>query len=76
MGTQRTNRSTNVNAGVALSGEQAKARLQAKGLTLREFAHKHGLSYRVVSEVVRGVNKARFGEGHRAAVALGMKAGA
>lgn len=76
MGTQRVNRSTNVSGGVALTGEQAKARLQAKGLTLREFAQRHNLNYRVVSEVVRGVNKGRFGEGHRAAVALGMKAAA
>lgn len=75
MGTPAMNRSTNVGS-KALTGEQAKARLQAKGQTLREFAERHGLNYRVVSEVVRGVNKGRFGEGHKAAVALGMKAGA
>lgn len=59
----------------ALSPEQAKARVYEKGMTLKEFARRHQLSYRTVSEVVRGVNKGLFGEGHRAAVALGMKRG-
>lgn len=58
-----------------LNGEQAKERVYAKGMTLRQFATEHGLTYRVVSEVIRGVNKGLFGEGHRAAVALGMKRG-
>jgi gp16 family phage-associated protein len=58
-----------------LSGEEAKRRVHEKGETLREFAKRLGLNYRTVSEVVRGVNKARNGEGHRAAVALGMKRG-
>lgn len=62
--------------GQVLTADQAKARVQAKGLTLTEFARRHNLKYRTVSEVVRGVNKGLFGEGHRAAVALGMKRGA
>lgn len=72
MSTGQVKKSTNA-IGLALTGEQAKERLRLKGLTLREFAKRHGLNYRTVSEVVRGVNKGCFGEGHRAAVALGMK---
>lgn len=52
---------------------QAKQELQAKGVTLTEFAAKNGFKYRTVSEVVRGVNKGLYGEGHRVAVALGIK---
>ncbi|MBK1613346.1 hypothetical protein CKO44_07665 [Rubrivivax gelatinosus] len=59
--------------GRGLSGQEAKARVYKGGETLREWAKRHGLSYRTVSEVVRGVNKGLYGEGHRAAVALGMK---
>lgn len=47
--------------------------LQEKGVTLRQFAEKHNLHYRTVSEVVRGVNKGLYGEGHKVAVAFGMK---
>ncbi len=61
------------NAGQRLTPEQAKARLQQQGVTLTEFAKKKGLNYRTVSEVIRGVNKGLRGEGHRAAVALGIK---
>lgn len=59
-----------------LTAEEAKAAVYAKGMTLKQFADKHNLPYRTVSEVVRGVNKGLFGQGHRAAVALGMKRGA
>lgn len=51
----------------------AKAALQAKGVTLKEFAERNNFKYRTVSEVVRGVNKGLYGEGHRVAVALGVK---
>lgn len=63
---------TNVSSRV-LSGEQAKTRIYGMGKTLVQFAKENGLSYRVVSEVIRGVNKGLYGEGHRAAKALGMK---
>ena len=51
----------------------AKAALQAGGVTLTEFARRNNFKYRTVSEVVRGVNKGLYGEGHRVAVALGIK---
>lgn len=58
---------------VTKSPEAAKQALRAKGVTLREFAANGGFKYRTVSEVVRGVNKGLYGEGHRVAVALGIK---
>lgn len=68
-------RTTNVNRSEKiLTPEQAKQRLYARGVTLTQFAQRHGFKYRTVSEVVRGVNKGLYGEGHRVAVALGIKA--
>ncbi len=51
----------------------AKRTLQMQGITLSEFARLHGFKYRTVSEVIRGVSKGLYGEGHRVAVALGLK---
>lgn len=62
------------NGGV-LTAEDAKKRIYEKGLTLKQFATLKGFAYRTVSDVVRGVNKGMYGEGHRVAVALGMKRG-
>lgn len=53
--------------------DSAKQALYAKGVTLREFAKRNNFKYRTVSEVVRGVNKGLYGEGHKVAVALGLK---
>lgn len=72
MSKQLVRKSTNVTS-ICLSAEQAKQRLQDQGMTLRKFAEERHLTYRTVSEVIRGVNKGTYGEGHRAAVALGMK---
>jgi gp16 family phage-associated protein len=59
--------------GTAKTPEAAKQDLYARGVTLRDFAKEKGFKYRTVSEVVRGVNKGLYGEGHRVAVALGIK---
>lgn len=59
--------------GAAISPESAKQALYARGVTLKQFASTHGFKYRTVSEVVRGVNKGLYGEGHKVAVALGIK---
>lgn len=61
------------NSSVTKTPEAAKQDLRAQGVTLREFAKTRGFKYRTVSEVVRGVNKGLYGEGHRVAVALGIK---
>ena len=55
------------------TAEAAKQALYSKGETLTQFALKNGFKFRTVSEVVRGVNKGLYGEGHRVAVALGIK---
>ncbi len=47
----------------ALSAEEAKAKVYERGMTLKQFAEKHRLRYRTVSEVIRGVNKGIYGEG-------------
>jgi len=67
-------RATSVDAG-PLTADQAKQAVYERGMTLKEFAKRRGLKYRTVSDVIRGVNKGLFGEGHKAAVALGMKRG-
>ena len=58
----------------AKSPAEAKQLLQQKGITLKQFAMMHKFGYRTVSEVVRGVNKGLYGEGHKVAVAFGLKA--
>lgn len=62
-----------VSAGAVKTPETAKKALQNSGVTLKTFAKQNGFKYRTVSEVVRGVNKGLYGEGHRVAVALGIK---
>lgn len=58
---------------VPLSGEEVKTRMREQGTSLKEWARKHGYSYDTVSCVVRGINRATYGQGHRIALALGMK---
>ena len=55
------------------TAQDAKAQLQANGVTLKQFSVAYGFDYRTVSEVVRGVNKGLYGEGHKVAVAFGLK---
>jgi gp16 family phage-associated protein len=71
MTTKRPKKSTSVHP--PLTPEMAKQRLYAEGITLTQFARQHGFKYRTVSEVIRGVNKGMYGEGHKVAVALGIK---
>ncbi len=56
-----------------LSGDEVKTRLHERGESLKSWAAKHGFKYGTVSQVVRGLNRANYGLGHRIAVALGMK---
>lgn len=59
--------------GAVKTPDSAKKALYAEGVTLKSFAEQNGFKYRTVSEVVRGVNKGLYGEGHKVAVALGLK---
>ena len=58
-----------------LTREEARAQLIARGISVQDFAKKHGLSPTAVYKALYGLGKGRRGESHRAAVALGIKAG-
>lgn len=59
-----------------LKSEEVKSQLREKfGLTLKEWSSRSGYPYGTVSNVVRGINRATYGLGHRIAVDLGMKRG-
>jgi len=51
----------------------ARANLFANGVTVQDFCQKHGLSYNAVMAVLHGRSRAIRGEGHKAAVLLGLK---
>ncbi len=59
----------------SLSAEEVKTRLREQGKTLKQWAQERNYPYATVSNVVRGVNRASFGMGHRIAVELGLKRG-
>lgn len=53
--------------------EQAKAKLRAKGITIKAWAEVNGFPLRSVRAVLSGHNKGNYGRAHEIAVALGMK---
>lgn len=59
--------------GRELTAAEVKTQLRERGETLKSWAEKKGYPYDTVSQVVRGVNRATFGMGHRIAVELGLK---
>lgn len=56
-----------------MTPDQVKARFEREGKTFAEWAKEKGFEYRTVIAVVNGVNKGRYGEAHKVAVALGLK---
>lgn len=56
-----------------MTADQAKAALRRSGVTLRDFAQRHGFPVAQVYAVVNGRVKGTRGQGHQIAVALGMK---
>lgn len=58
---------------VSQARERAKERLIADGLTVTAWALKHQLNPATVYQVLSGRSKGLVGEGHRAAVLLGIK---
>lgn len=58
-----------------LTREQAFDALLRRGETVAAFARRNGLPASAVYRVLYGTNKGRHGNSHRAAVALGIKAG-
>ena len=64
-----------VEALVALSSDEVKVALERRGLSIRSWAEAHGFPPASVHRVVSGRCRARYGTGHRIAVALGLKLG-
>lgn len=57
------------------TAEQARADLERKGVAISVWARAHGLKIWAVRDVLRGHHKQMRGDGHKAAVLLGMKEG-
>lgn len=57
------------------SRQEAKAWLQAQGISIAEFARDHGLDEATTYQVLSGAKKGLRGKAHNAALALGIKAG-
>ena len=58
-----------------MSPQQAKAALVRKGMSAADLARQKNFSLHLVYAVLSGRSKALRGEGHRIAVALGIKDG-
>jgi len=54
---------------------EAVADLRKRGLSISSWARRHGVSRLAAWGVLRGSNKGSYGDGHRAAVLLGIKEG-
>ena len=48
--------------------------MAARGVTIRAFARQHGVSYKTVMNVLSGRAQCRYGNSHRIAILLGLKA--
>lgn len=55
--------------------EEVKADLAARGITVRAWSRANGVSEAIVHGLLSGRRKGRYGQAHRAAVLLGLKAG-
>ena len=56
-----------------MNGQQAKRKIWKEGSTLKAWAVQNGYSPRLVSDVVRGVNRGNYGKGYEITVKLGMR---
>ncbi|MEE3912487.1 DNA-binding protein [Pseudomonas viridiflava] len=57
------------------SPQEAKLWLRAQGISVTEFARDHGLDLGTTYQVLAGRKKGLRGKAHKAAIALGIKAG-
>lgn len=57
-----------------MTAEQVKAKFEAEGLSIAEWARARGYKLRTVYGVLSGRTKCQRGLGHQIAVDLGMKA--
>lgn len=56
-----------------LTPAQVKSRLAEAGCTITAWAAANGYERELVSRVLCGLTKAKYGKGHEVAVALGLK---
>jgi gp16 family phage-associated protein len=57
------------------TGEEVRQELERDGISLKEWCDAHAVSYDVARGVISGRIKAKRGQAHVIAVALGMKSG-
>lgn len=55
------------------TADQVKQSLYKQGLTVKQWAKDNGYKPHQVYRVLRGENKALYGQGHEIAVAIGLK---
>jgi gp16 family phage-associated protein len=55
------------------TSDQVKAEFRKKGVTIDEWAKKHGFKTQAVYIVIAGKAKCYYGNAHKIAVALGLK---
>lgn len=55
--------------------EQVLADFKAAGISISEWARANNFTRMVVVDLLRGQRQGKYGEGHRCAVALGLKDG-
>lgn len=55
--------------------DEVRREFREAGVSVAEWARTHGFNRMTVVDLLRGTCKGNFGESHRAAVALGLKAG-
>jgi gp16 family phage-associated protein len=54
--------------------QQARQWFITHGISISAWCREHGLSRHTVNDLLRGKQQGRYGQAHRAAVALGLKA--
>jgi gp16 family phage-associated protein len=57
----------------AAQRHKIRAELDAKGITLKALCQQKNASYQAARDLLCGRTKGRWGEAHKAAVALGLK---
>lgn len=57
------------------SAAEVRREFRESGISISEWARVHGFSRMAVVDVLREVRVGNYGEAHRVAVALGLKAG-
>ncbi|GMV76457.1 MAG: hypothetical protein AMXMBFR78_34060 [Rubrivivax sp.] len=56
-----------------MTADEIKHQFAMEGLTVSDWARRHGYDRNAVYRVLNGLTKAKFGQAHEIAVRLGMK---